>query len=426
MLQKLLESSRKNAGAVIILVSAAILSKLFGFIRNAVLAYLFGTTSVADEYNLLTYPTELILSFVVNNTIITALVSMFGNVDDSKTTSLFWKILHFYQMVLTGVTVGIILTMEILYSQLSLPLLMLSGFAAILYGMSGVIQSYLYYRQKFYRASLQDLFSQIILTVGIGISSMLGLQWFGLALIVSGLIRISLLIPDLKQLIGDISFRQFIPMKIESRKELFIGVLPLLLSFFMSNIPGFLLIFLFEREGIGFISAYNYALKVTAVFNPIFIIPLTTYAIPKLQQLEKKKQYTDSYLYGTLILLLATAGGIVFSFFVWLFAGTITQVLYARGSFDTNAITMTSEMLRWYVLPVPCYAAMYFLLQRIVLSGRNNLVLVAYIAGTIVTIVGFVFPLPILQKGAVSLAIGTLVSILILFYGLFSTKKELS
>jgi putative peptidoglycan lipid II flippase len=426
MLKKIVSSSRKNLGAVILLISVAILSKLFGFVRNAVLAYLFGTSSIADEYSLLLYPTELILSFVVNNTIITALVSLFGKEIEDKTKELFWRILHFYQIVLTAVTLVIVIIMAVLYSQLSLPLLILSGLSAILYGVSGIIQSYLHFKQKFYRASLQDLLSQIVLTIGIGVSSLYGMWWFGFALILSGIVRIMLLTPDLSRIIGKLSVMQFLPTKVENRKELLIGIFPLLLSFFLSNIPSFFLIFFFERGGDGLVAAYNYAIKITAMFNPIIIIPLTTYAIPKLLQLDKEKKYQDSQLYSLIIVALAFIGGIIFSIFVWLFAEFITNILYARGSFDTSAVLLTTEMLKWYILPVTGYAVMYFLLQRVVLVGQNRIVLISYALGTLVTIAGLFFPTPLIPRGAIALTVGTMTSIIVLIYGVLTTRKNLS
>jgi len=411
---------------VVVLIFAAIIAKLFGFLRGAVLASYFGVNAYADEINLLIYPTELILSFVVNNTIITALVSFFAKKRESE-DSAFWGVVHFYEVILTALALVLGLIMIFLYKDLNPLAIFIAVFTAVLYGLSGIIQSYLNYRMLFVSSSLQDAISQVILTVGIVFAALWGHPLFIILLPVSGIVRILIQLPALIKVIpfGEKYKSLFAFWSFKLDKDLLSFVLPLLVAFFVTNIPSFLVYYIFNSIGEGYISAYNYALKVTALFNPLFVIPLTTYMIPFLQRQKKAGDYKEKTLRVFLLIAIFICS-VIFAILVYLFSQQVIQILYMRGHFSFDALSQTSLILRSLSFTIPGYAVMYVLLQLVIYEDRNRYVLWSNIAGSIVAVVLFLlFQREVLWIG-LGLTAGTWISIAILSLGLFSSKAQVA
>ncbi|GEM_PF-2723776 len=402
---------------IVILLLAAGLAKVFGFLRSAILANFYGTTVLADEINLLIYPTELVLSFVVNNTIITALVSYFSKNENTE-NSAFWKSIHFYEIILSILGVIIAIGMISFYPEIPSIWFIVAAGTAILYGISGIIQSYLNYRLLFISSSFQDTVSQVILSVGIILSAIMGYQYFIIFLPLSGLFRILIQLPSLfKALPMENVFsivKKIIPYHFID-PSLFWFIIPLIIAFFVTNIPTFVIYYIFNTLGEGYISAYNYALKVTALFNPLLVIPITTYVIPILRSKYQKISLLSREVFvilGSILML-----SIIFALLTYIGADQITHLFYARGMFDSVALSQTVLILKILSFTIPGYSVMYMLLQIVILSDMKKLVLWSNIIGTIVATGILVFLPRDVQVIGISLIFGTWTSILILFIG---------
>lgn len=415
MILNFVKGKEKNLLVIGVLVFIAGVTKLVGFIRNAVLAYYFGTSHSADVFNLLLYPTELILSFVVNNTIITALTSFYGRSDIEK-DKVFWKVVHFYEAALVIVAIIIVILMSFTYSGINPMYLIVGASAAVLYGIAGIIQSFLNYKLKFYSSAIQDLVAQVILIAGIIGAHYWGVGSFAFFMLAAGIIRILIQVPDLLKTL-DIKniWEKILPSAIPFDKEIMKYILPLVFSFFLSNIPSFIILAQLQRTGNGYIAAYNYAVKIITLFNPIVIIPFTTYVIPKLQNMLEKSEEKIVNRIHTIALSIITIASIAAAAIFWNFSTPIAKLLYFRGSFGGDALALTSTMLQWLSFTVIGYAVMYYLLQLVLMHKQNRLVLICYIVGTTVAVfILFLNIEPIQTRVAMSLVFGTLTSIAIL------------
>lgn len=417
MLQKIYQHKEKLL-VIFVLIGVALFTKLLGFVRSGVLAYFYGTSSFSDTINWIIYPTELILSFVVNNTIITAMTSFFHSKKDEKNDA-FWEVIHFYQMILIAICVVIGIILVVSHQEISPVLLIIASASAFFYGISGILQSYLNYKLKFYKSSLQDVVSQVALIVGIVIAAKFGLIAFAAMVLVSGILRVIIQLPEVAKTVKGFKFQRLVLSRIVINRKLLIFTLPLLVSFLISNIPAFIILFLLQKSGAGNVAAYNYATKIITLFNPIVVIPLTTYIIPVLHKMLSDNKQQTVKLFNTLALAVIFISSTAAVFVLDFFAKNITSFVYFRGKFDTNSLAITSNFLKYLAFTIPGYAIMYYLLQLVLLYKRDSFVFISYFIGTIASIITlYFFRTELLQGSAFALVVGTWVSITILSVGL--------
>ncbi len=398
----------------IALVMMAVTSKFVGFLRNAFIAYFFGTSAQSDLLGILLFPTDFITAYLINQTIITALTIFFAR-DQSEKQQIFLRTFHFYRVILIIVSVLLVFVMLMLYPHVPWQYSLLAAMPGVFYGMAGIIQSYLNYNRVFFWPGAQELVAHVILLFGVVIASQYGIYLYVVVMLLTGILRILVMIPDLKRYLKGKSWVKelFGIQKVGFEKQLLAYIGPILLTFILSGAPGFIILDKLHAAGEGYIAAYNYSNKVIGLFNPIFVIPLTTYLIPTMQRwVEEHRSITKI---NTVAFVLLGVASLAFAFIISLWPEALIKVIYARGSFDEQSLWLTSRFLRYQAFSIVGYALMYYLLQMTLLSDRSKRLIWSYLIGTaVIILLLFLLPFgPYITVG-VSLTAGVMVSLILL------------
>ncbi len=407
----------KNNWPAFALMGMAVLSKGVGFLKNTLIAYFFGASHQADLLGLLIFPTDFVTSFLVNNTIITALTIYFAKKENDK-NEVFWRTFHFYRVVLIIAAVGLSISTIFTYPEIPWYLAVLSALPGVLYGLAGIIQSYLNYNRVFLWPGAQELLGNIFLLLGIVLAAKFGLGAYVVVLIGTGFLRIAVQIPNLRTYLkkSGHKIRDLLGWpQVTFEKSLLIFVGPLLFTFILSGIPGFLILHKLSTSGEGMIAAYNYANKIIGFFNPIFVIPITTYLIPTMQRRIQEGRQSNSL--NTLALLFISVSSVSFALLMLFEPQLLISIIYAHGKFDTEALLLTSKFLQYQSFATVGYALMYYIVQLTLLGNKSKRLILSYIVGTIVIIASlYMLPFAPFVTVGIALTLGVFASIAVLVW----------
>jgi len=403
------------------LIAIATTSKFIGFLRNAIIAYFFGASHNADLLGILLFPTDFVTAYLINQTIITALTIFFSR-DQSESTpekkakqEIFLRTFHFYRVLLIVASVALAIIMILVYPEVPWQYSVLAAIPGIFYGMSGIIQSYLNYNRVFFWPGAQELIAHLFLLLGVVVAAKYGIYWYVVVMIVTGMLRIVVMLPDLKKFLQGKSWLKelFGVQKVQFERNLLIYVGPVLFTFILSGAPGFLILHKLNFAGEGYIAANNYANKIINLFNPIFVIPLTTYLIPTMQRwIEEKKSVVKV---NTMAFVMIGVSALAFATLLAVEPEFLINLIYARGQFDHQALWLTSKFLKYQAFAVVGYALMYYLLQLTLLYNKPKRLMASFIFGTLL-IIALLYLLPFAPYVTigVALTVGVLGSIIVL------------
>lgn len=392
---------------VVALIALSVLSKFVGFLKNAFIAYYFGASQSSDLLGILMFPTDFVTSYLMNQTIITAITIFFAkHIESGERQEIFLRTYRFYQIFLSIGSAVLAVVMKLQYPEVPFLWCVLSALPGILYGMAGIMQSYLNYNREFLLPGIQELITSILLTFGVAAAAMWGVWAYPVVMIGTGIVRVLIQLPGMKTFLknsgGVQSLFSIFPIRFE--KELLMYVGPIIVTFIMSGVPGFAMLSILSKSGEGYIAAYNYANKIIGLFNPIVVIPLTTYLIPMMQRWSQEgKNVAKISLYTlTMIGILA----VLFALILACWPEVLVRLIYARGSFDVAALALTSQFLKYQAFALVGYALMYYLLQVSLLKDQSKRLILSYIVGTIIILV-LLYTLPF----AAYITIGTALTV---------------
>lgn len=398
----------------ITLILLAITSKFVGFLRNAFIAYYFGTSPESDLLGLLLLPTDFVTAYLINQTIITSLTIFFGRSSEGK-RDIFLRTFHFYRVILILASVILGVVMVTAYPHIPWYYSVLAATPGVFYGMAGIIQSYLNYNRVFLWPGAQELIAHVFLLVGVVIAWKYGIFWYVVVMLGTGILRVGILLPDLRKFLkGKQWVRElFAFQKVRFEPKLLWYISPIVLTFILSGIPNFVILSKLFSAGEGYIAAHNYANKIIGLFNPIVVIPLTTYLIPTMQRwIEEKKSITTV---NTAVFLLIGGLSLVSAVVLVVAPNFIISLIYARGSFATDSTELTGNFLRFQAFAMVGYALMYYLLQLTLLQGNMRKLILSFVVGTLVILFLLaILPFAPYISVGISLTIGVMVSVLML------------
>jgi len=347
--------------STIFLVTLSILSKIFGLLRDVLLASKFGSSTITDTF-FLGNTSIILFSAILTQAITTTIVPMLSKIHNEQGpdrkmvfTS---KLLIVFGLTSLGFSVTVFFTSDIL-SSLIAPgfsvdaLVTLSNYIKIgspvifIYTIASILSGYLQSENSFIDIGLSDLILNFLNVLFLLIiSTLAGLNLLMISLTISGLIRIALQVFLLRK----IGFRYKLQGNIFEKyifKLLKLSI-PVILSVSIGDLNKLIDKMMASRLESGSISALSYAAKVNNIFLSVFIISLMTVFFPQLSRLGAK---TDKKLFTSQIdqlmkLILVIVLPIVFTLF--LSSDVFINILFRRGEFTYDDVIITSNALKFY------------------------------------------------------------------------------
>lgn len=409
----------KIIGAVAVI---NIIARLFGFLREMIIGYQYGTGYIADSiFTAYTIPNFLYL--VIGGAFTTAFISIYNQ--NKTNQGLFVK--QAFTTVLTTILVITILMLiatepilnlffremseeeRSLAKSLSYWMMPSTIFLVLSTWFSGLLNI----NGKFHLSSFSILlYNAAFLIISVVCSYWIGPIAYGIGALVSAIMMVGFLIKGYKKLekfpIG-LSFQQN-----WTTKQLWQLALPIMLGGATIQFYALIQRIFSATLSDGFVSAVNYATKLTQFPQAILMTAVTTVIYPMLSKKVAEKDdnaiksiYTTGLRYLVMLLIPVT----IFSFF---YAENLIQVIFEYGNFDEASTMITTPILKIFLLTMFFLAANTYV-TRFYYAKGNSVTPVVFSIINVFAINICVIYLFIDSIGAMAIAWGTLISSVINF-----------
>lgn len=347
--------------ALIIMV-ITILSKFLGFARELTLSYFYGATGTSDAFLVSITIPGVIFGFIGTG-LATSYIPIYSSIKNYEgviqanrfTNNLLNLILLLCSFVLI---IGMLFTDSIVklfaygfegYTlELAVSFTRISLFGVLFTGLTYIFTSYLQVHKKFIVPALIGLPLNFIFIIFIIISSMTNPILLSLGIILALASQLFLLLPFAYKEGYRYSF--ILDSKDALLRKIIQLSLPVILGASVNQINTLVDRTLASQLAVGGISALNYANRLNGFVQGIFVLSIATVMYPLISTMAAegnigglKKTLMEAMNSINILVIPATIGAIIF-------AEPIVSLLFGRGAFDYNAVSMTSSALFFYSL----------------------------------------------------------------------------
>lgn len=348
---------RKTA---VLLIFVAIFAKIFGFLRDIILSYYYGASTISDAFLISITIPGTIFAFIGTG-IATNLIPIYGEINKKEseeqvrifTNNILCILLILCSIIIFLVllfTVPIVKAFAIGFDSDTLNLAV--GFTKVnIFGiyfscLVFVYTAYLQYKGEFVGPSLVGIplsFVGIVTTI---LSYKYNLYFLSVGNVIAMASQLIFIIPYLYKKKFRFSF--VFNIKDQHLKKMFLISVPVILGVSVNQINVLVDRSIASTIEQGGISALTYANRLNLFIQGVFVVPIISVMYPLISKMaiEKnikifKKHIHESIGLLNLILIPITVGFVIFS-------EPIIRILFDRGAFNENAVGMTSEALLFY------------------------------------------------------------------------------
>ena len=349
-----------------LVVIITVVSKCLGLIREMVFANFYGTTFMADAFQVaIKIPTQLV-DIVLSSAIVSTFIPIFNDLmqkeGKDKANTFAGNFINFIAVLSTLIAiVGIIFAplfvkliaggldnntyaLAVDLVRITFPMMI---FTALAFSFVGLLQSYGEFNIP---AAISGLSNLIVILFLIFFNDKLGVYGLSYCMVFAWLIQLLVQLPFAKKF--GYKFNFFIDFKDENLKKVFVLALPILIS--TAVIPiNMLIITRFASElDSGYISTLDYAYKIYLVIYGIFTYAVGNIIFPELSrnsseeyEAEFKKLVTKGIQLIAFLLIPLTVGIVIYS-------KDIISILYERGEFTAESVINTGSALAFFALGI--------------------------------------------------------------------------
>lgn len=347
---------------VILLMLLTLFSKVLGFIRDIVLSYFYGASTISDVYLIsLTIPTVILA--IIGKGISTGFIPLYSRIEGLEGT----KKANIYTNNLVNLVLAICLIIFIVcyLNTETIVKLFAAGFSGetldlavnftkislisiFFTGMIYVFIAFLQTKEVFLIPAIIGIPANFIVIGSFFLSSKTNIY----VLAVGGVIAAGAQFILLYLYVYKNNFRYKLQLNIKDYhlRKMMLLALPVIFGSSVAQINILVDRTIASYISVGGISALNYANTIYLVVLGVIVSSITTVLYPKISKMAVtnniegiKGHLSEAISVITIIVLPATVGYMIF-------AKPIVQLLYGRGEFDTQAITMTASALFYYAI----------------------------------------------------------------------------
>ncbi|WP_440898003.1 murein biosynthesis integral membrane protein MurJ [Amphibacillus sp. Q70] len=345
---------------VLLIIILTVISKVIGLSREITLSYFYGATSVSDAYLIALIIPTVIFTFV-GNAISTGYIPMYNKIafefDKNKANTytnnlinilgVFSCALIFFCYMFTEQLVRVFASgFEGETLQLAIQFTRYSLIGLLFMGVTHLFRSYLQLKGNFAAPALVALPMNIVIISSIIISSFWDIRILSIGLILSMLAQLIFLIPFVVK--KGLRFQPIFDIKDKNIKQMIPLALPVLVGVAVEDLNKIIDKTIASNVAIGGISALSYSINLNNFVHGVFVLSITSVMYPVISKMAiegnisgLKKSIIESIEIISLFLVPTMIG-------IMIFSKPIIELLYGRGAFGDNAITMTSQVLFYY------------------------------------------------------------------------------
>jgi len=342
------------------LILITLISKIFGFVREMVLAHFYGSSNISDAYIIaLTIPTTFFV--LIGRGISASYIPIYTSIENKNSREEADK----FTSNLINITILIITIMVIicfLYTEqiikifasgfdgetliLAIKYTRISIFSIYFTGLVNILKPYLEINKKYSIPAMIGLPMSIAIIASIIISYYHGQGILAIGIVVSCIVQLLLILPSVYK--QKYKHKYFIDIKDSNIKKMIILAVPVFIGVAVNDINVIVDKTLASRISVGGISSLNYAQTIDYFIQGTVVTSITTVMYPIISKYiaqnnheNMKKVLSESI---TVINLLV----IPFSIGAMLFNEQIIEIIFKRGAFDSIAVKTTANALFFY------------------------------------------------------------------------------
>lgn len=399
---------RTAAQTAVLMAILTLISKVFGFVREMVMANFFGTSYITDSYVMAIAIPGIIFGGIFG-AVATAYMPLFSNIieekgDDegNKFTSQVITLLLIFSIISS--IIGVIFSDEIVHIFASgftgetarlTSIFLKVTFSYILFtSVAGVLEAYLQYKGVFLLQITIGYIQNIIVICVIIFSAFTNHYYLAIGWLLAYIVRLIILAIIVNKK-GFLYCRTF---KLDNTAKSIITIaIPVFIGSSIQQINTFVDKTMASILPEGSVASLNYGMILVSLFTGLTISILSTILYPKLNQANSLKEYSRfSEIIETGITLVAMIA-IPCSLGAMVYSRQIVQVVYERGAFDPLATSMTESSFFFFAigllflslndLLIRAYYAMHDMKTPMIFAGIGviinivlNLILVRHMA----------------------------------------------
>lgn len=345
-----------------------ILSKVTGFFRDITLSYFYGASSISDAYIVSITITSVLFSLIIAG-ISTAYIPMYKKIE--------YNVSRLAAISFTNNLINIVLivTTTIIVIGLVFSNLLVKIFAfgfdgdtletAVIFtriGMVGIyftsltqlLVGYLQLNGKFVIPAMIGFPFNLIIILSIYVSAQSDIIVLAIGSVLAAIFQLIFLFPSLSK--TTYRYSTTVQFKDPHIKKMSLIVFPIMIGISIDQINLMIDKTLASTIVEGGISALTYASRLNDFVQGIFVLSFVTVMFPVISNLAAQKNLTDfkksiNGVISSVILVVVPA-----SVGIMILSKPIIRLLFGHGSFDEQAIHMTSQALFYYCIGMIGYA----------------------------------------------------------------------
>lgn len=348
---------KKNA---FILMLFTVFSKILGFSREIILSYFYGASNVSDAY-LISLTIPLTIFAFIGVGISTSYIPMYSSIEKEngiKSADRFTSnIVNFILVMCTLIVVlGLVFTEPIVklfasgfegkILRLAVSFTKISMLGIYYSALTVLFSSYLQLKKSFLVTALVGIPFNLVIIISIILSTKFSTITLAIGSVIGIASQLLILIPFVYK--KGYKYNLIFDLKDEKVKKMIHLAFPVILGTSVEQINKLVDRTIASRIATGGISALTYATRLNWFVQGIFITSIVTALYPMISKIAAennmiglKKTLSEAISSINILILPATVGTMIF-------AEPIVRLLFGRGAFDDNAISMTSYALFFY------------------------------------------------------------------------------
>lgn len=416
----------------VIITVILIVSKVFGSLREFVIAAAFGATAESDVFKIATTIPNSIFS-CVSAALVTTFIPVFSIIKNDKEKSN-----EFFSNIINVVTIAclILSALGMIFSKFLVELFA-SGFtpkylemasnmtkivmpSIIFLAIAGLYTGYLQCYGIYVQPAITSIISNIVIIVGIIVFIRYGIKAAVVSFLISAIVQAIVQRPFMK----GFKYKLHINFKDENLKRMLKLGTPILISATVSQISLIVDRTFASHLTAGSISVVDYASKISTLINQVFVASITTVLYPMLTEKFNNKDKTEfkNLLVKTINIVLIVTIPLMICMIA--LSTPIVKLLLQHGKFNAAATRTTSMCLKYLAVSTLGFALMDSL-SKTFFSARETIIpMVNGFIQVVLNVILIVVLVPMFKVNGLALAT-TISSLIMGTILLFEVKKRL-
>lgn len=344
----------------LVLIIITILSKIFGFGREIVLAHFYGASNVSDAYIIaLTIPTTFFV--LIGRGVATSYIPIYTSIEKNSNIEeadrFTGNLINIIMIISTFmVLLGIVFTKESIMIfasgfegntlELAIDFTRISIFSIYLTSLVNIFKPYLEIKGNYSTPALIGLPMSLVIIISIVLSSFYGLKILSIGIVISSFVQLLLLLPFVKRYKYD--HKKIINFLDSNIKKMVILSIPVFIGVAVNDINVIVDKTLASQISSGGISALNYAQTIDYFIQGTIVMSIATVMYPAMSKMvaendvQSLKKVLSESITGTNLLVIPSSVGAM------LLNKPIVELIFGRGAFDSEAVKITATALFFY------------------------------------------------------------------------------